>query len=87
MPRGFVRRMRRGDARDPLLLQVLPGRGELLERAGFGADPLAEHVQQRLGIGWGATTPDGAVTLEPVFCLGLCACSPAAKISATGFGK
>jgi EF-P beta-lysylation protein EpmB len=42
VPRGFVRRMRRGDARDPLLLQVLPGRQELLEQAGFGADPLAE---------------------------------------------
>jgi EF-P beta-lysylation protein EpmB len=42
VPRGFVRRMRRGDAHDPLLLQVLPGRRELLEQAGFGVDPLAE---------------------------------------------
>jgi EF-P beta-lysylation protein EpmB len=42
VPRGFVRRMRRGDANDPLLRQVLPGAGELIERAGFGADPLAE---------------------------------------------
>ena len=48
VPRGFVRRMRRGDARDPLLLQVLPGHGELLERAGFGADPLAEAGAMRV---------------------------------------
>ena len=53
----------------------------------MGADPLAEHVQQRLGIGWGATTPDGAVTLEPVFCLGLCACSPAAMFDETLIGR
>ena len=33
-----------------------------------------------LGIDWHETTPDGAVTLEPVFCLGLCACGPAAMV-------
>lgn len=48
VPRGFVARMRRGDARDPLLLQVLPGRQELLEQAGFGADPLAEAGTMRV---------------------------------------
>ena len=31
-------------------------------------------------IDWHETTPDGAVTLEPVFCLGLCACGPAAMV-------
>ena len=45
--RGFVRRMRRGDAHDPLLLQVLPGARELIETAGFGADPLGEHAATR----------------------------------------
>lgn len=45
-----------------------------------GADALAAEVQARLGIGWGETTPDGAVTLKPVFCLGLCACGPAAMV-------
>lgn len=48
VPRGFVGRMRRGDARDPLLLQVLPGRQELIEQAGFGADPLAEAGAMRV---------------------------------------
>lgn len=44
----------------------------------MGGDALAEHARRRLGIGWGETTKDGAVTLEPIFCLGLCACAPAA---------
>jgi len=47
VPRGFVRRMRRGDARDPLLLQVLPGAAELLELPGFDSDPLNERAAMR----------------------------------------
>lgn len=42
VPRGFVARMRRGDRRDPLLLQVLPVMEETEESAGFCADPLGE---------------------------------------------
>ncbi len=42
VPRGFVARMRRGDARDPLLLQVLPRDVEQEAVAGFSRDPLAE---------------------------------------------
>jgi len=42
-----------------------------------GAVELASHIQRALGIGFGETTKDGAFTLEPVFCLGNCACSPA----------
>ena len=45
-----------------------------------GAVELAEHAKHRLGIDWHETTPDGAVTLEPVFCLGFCACGPSALI-------
>jgi formate dehydrogenase subunit gamma len=44
----------------------------------MGADALAAQARDRLQIGWHETTPDGRVTLEPVFCLGLCACAPAA---------
>ena len=36
----------------------------------MGADALAAHVRRRLGVDWHDTTADGAVTLEPVFCLG-----------------
>jgi EF-P beta-lysylation protein EpmB len=42
VPRPFVARMRRGDPRDPLLLQVLPQADEDQHVAGFTADPLAE---------------------------------------------
>ena len=42
VPLGFVRRMRHGDRRDPLLLQVLPDPAECRDVAGFSTDPLAE---------------------------------------------
>jgi formate dehydrogenase subunit gamma len=44
----------------------------------MGADALAQQARDKLRVGWGETTADGQVTLEPVFCLGLCACAPAA---------
>ena len=45
VPLPFLARMRRGDARDPLLLQVLATQAEQLTAAGYGPDPLheAEH--------------------------------------------
>jgi formate dehydrogenase subunit gamma len=46
----------------------------------MGADALAERAREQLNVGWHETTPDGRVTLEPVFCLGLCACAPAAML-------
>ncbi|HEX4407655.1 MAG TPA: formate dehydrogenase subunit gamma [Xanthobacteraceae bacterium] len=45
-----------------------------------GGDALAARVQTRLGVGFGDTTADGRVTLEPIYCLGLCSVSPAAMI-------
>jgi EF-P beta-lysylation protein EpmB len=42
VPRGYVARMRRGDPRDPLLLQVLPVAREAAPAQGFGPDPLVE---------------------------------------------
>ena len=44
----------------------------------MGADRVAAHARKSLGIDWHETTRGGQVTLEPVFCLGLCACGPAA---------
>ena len=44
VPRGFVARMRKGDSRDPLLLQVLPVSQETREMHGFLHDPLAEST-------------------------------------------
>jgi formate dehydrogenase subunit gamma len=45
-----------------------------------GALALAERAKARLGLDWGETSADGRVTLEPTFCLGLCACGPAGTI-------
>lgn len=53
----------------------------------MGADALAEHARQVLGVDWHGTTADGAVTLEPVYCLGLCACAPAAMLDGEVIGR
>lgn len=47
----------------------------------MGGLAAAEAVLQRLAIGWGETTTDRSVTVEPVYCLGLCAIAPAALIN------
>jgi len=43
----------------------------------MGADALVAHARQHLGCAMHGSSKDGAFTLEPVFCLGLCASSPA----------
>jgi formate dehydrogenase subunit gamma len=53
----------------------------------MGADAVADRIKRALGIGWHETTPDGRVTLEPVFCLGLCACGPAAMVDGRLVGR
>ena len=45
-----------------------------------GGDALAARATARLGIAFGDTTAEGSVTLEPVYCLGLCSVSPAAML-------
>jgi formate dehydrogenase subunit gamma len=45
-----------------------------------GSNELAAQAQTALGIGFGETTPDGRVTLEPIYCLGLCSLSPSAML-------
>lgn len=45
-----------------------------------GAEAVGDHARRALGIDWLGTSGDGAVTLEPVFCLGLCASGPAALL-------
>jgi formate dehydrogenase subunit gamma len=53
----------------------------------FGAVALADHVKRRLGIDFGQTTSDHNFTLEAVYCLGNCACSPAAVINGELIGR
>ena len=53
----------------------------------MGADAVAAQIKKALGIDWHETTPDGRVTLEPVFCLGLCACGPSAMVDGRLVGR
>jgi formate dehydrogenase subunit gamma len=52
-----------------------------------GSDALAARAEARLGVTFGNTTPDGRVTLEPVYCLGLCSVSPAAMLDDRVVGR
>jgi formate dehydrogenase subunit gamma len=45
-----------------------------------GSDALVARAEARLGVKMGETTADARVTLEPVYCLGLCHSSPAAML-------
>ena len=47
----------------------------------MGSRDIEAHAKQSLGIDYGETTTDGLVTLEPVYCLGNCACSPSVRIN------
>lgn len=52
-----------------------------------GGDALTRHAEARLGVGLGETTADGRVTLEPVYCLGLCATAPSAMLDGSVAGR
>lgn len=53
----------------------------------MGSDAVAARLKQLLGIDFHETTKDGSVTLEPVYCLGMCACSPAAMLDGEVIGR
>jgi formate dehydrogenase subunit gamma len=53
----------------------------------MGGDAIAAQIQQVLGVGFHETAKDGSVTLEPVYCLGMCACSPAAMLDGEVIGR
>jgi formate dehydrogenase subunit gamma len=48
----------------------------------MGADELVAEATRRAGVSIGNTTADGALTVEPIYCLGLCALSPAIMVDA-----
>lgn len=52
-----------------------------------GGDPLAAHAKSRLGLTMGTTAADGSVSLEPVYCLGLCATAPSAMLDGRVIGR
>ena len=53
----------------------------------MGGAALAARLLARLGVAWGETTADGTWTVEPVYCLGLCACAPAALLDGQPLGR
>jgi formate dehydrogenase subunit gamma len=53
----------------------------------MNAAALEAHAKAQLGIDFHETTPDGAISLEPVYCLGMCACSPAAMLDGEVIGR
>jgi len=53
----------------------------------MGGKDLENHVKTRLGIDFHETTADGQFSLEPVYCLGNCACSPAMQIGNEIYGR
>ena len=52
-----------------------------------GCDDLIEHAQSRLGVKLGDTTADGRITLEPIYCLGLCSTAPSGMIDGKLVGR
>jgi len=52
-----------------------------------GGDALAARAEEKLGVAVGNTTRDRQVTLEPVYCLGLCAIAPSAMLDGRVVGR
>ena len=52
-----------------------------------GAVACTKHVATKLGISLGETSDNGAVSLLPVYCLGLCATGPAIMVDGKPFGR
>ena len=52
-----------------------------------GSEALARHARARLGVDFHQTSPDGVFTLEPVYCLGGCACSPTMMVDGRLYGR
>jgi formate dehydrogenase subunit gamma len=53
----------------------------------MGSDAISASLQALLGAGMGETSSDGAVTIEAVYCLGLCSCAPAALLDGVPMGR
>ena len=53
----------------------------------MGCERLVERAEEKLGVECGSTSPDGRVTLEAVYCLGLCATAPSAMLNGRIVGR
>ena len=52
-----------------------------------GGAALAQDTLKKLGLDWHQTSANGAITIEPVYCLGLCACAPAVMVDDQLLGR
>ena len=52
-----------------------------------GARELEAHARATLGVAMGDTTEDGAITLDPVYCLGNCACGPSVRVGDSVYAR
>jgi formate dehydrogenase subunit gamma len=53
----------------------------------MGSRELENYARRKLGVDFHETTADGRLSLEPVYCLGNCACSPAVMVDETVYGR
>ena len=53
----------------------------------MGADALVAHLERSLGLRCGETSVDGQITVEAVYCLGLCAVAPSAMLDGAVVGR
>ena len=53
----------------------------------MGSRELTAHAEKKIGVDISNTTEDGEITLDPVYCLGNCACSPAIMIDEQVYGR
>ena len=53
----------------------------------MGSSSVSASLEALLGAKMGETSADGAVTIEAVYCLGLCSCAPAAMLDGVPFGR
>jgi len=60
-------------------------RGEACQA--IGGQELEAHAKRSLGVDFHQTTPDRRVTLEPVYCLGNCGCSPSVRVGDQILGR
>ena len=53
----------------------------------MNGEAVARQVLDRFGLDWGGTTPDGRLTIEAIYCLGLCSCGPSAMLDGQPIGR
>ena len=53
----------------------------------MNGEEVAGRILDHFGLAWGGTTPDGRLTIEATYCLGLCSCAPSAMLDGEPVGR